>query len=169
MIRNPERNLQLVSIISKNPGIKFRELMRATGMKNGVLSHHLGKLEKSGTVQVERGSRQTRFFPLNITEQESKIIKSLRRQTPRDIILKLILNENLDFSQIVSEVKKAPSTVSLYLSQLVDDNLVSIQFFNGKKTYKVTNRRLVDKLIEDYRPSILEKPTAGFEDIINSL
>ena len=26
----------------------------------------------------------------------------------------------------------------------------------------------IDKLIEDYRPSLLEKPTSGFEDIINS-
>ena len=27
----------------------------------------------------------------------------------------------------------------------------------------------IDKLIEDYRPSLLERPTSGFEDIINSL
>lgn len=26
-----------------------------------------------------------------------------------------------------------------------------------------------DRLVEDYRPSRLEKPSSGFEDIINSL
>lgn len=169
MIRNQNRNSELVSIISKNPGIKFREIMRATGMKNGVLSHHLAKLEKSGTVQVHRSIRQTRFYPLHITENESKVIRALRRETPRDIISSLILNDNLEFNQIVKQVNKAPSTVSLYLSQLVEDNIVSVDFLERKKTYKINDKTLVDKLIEDYRPSMLERPTAGLEDIINSL
>ena len=169
MIRNLERNSELVSIISKNPGIKFREIMRATGMKNGVLSHHLTKLEKSGTVQVHRNTRQTRFYPLDITENESKVIAALRRETPREIISSLILNENLEFNEIVKKVNKAPSTVSLYLSQLVDDEIITIQLFERRKTYKIQDKMLVDKLIEDYRPNMLEKPTAGLEDIINSL
>lgn len=169
MIRNQNRNSELVSIISKNPGIKFREIMRATGMKNGVLSHHLAKLEKSGTVQVHRSIRQTRFYPLHITENESKVIRALRRETPRDIISSLILNDNLEFNQIVKQVNKAPSTVSLYLSQLVEDNIVSVDFLERKKTYKINDKTLVDKLIEDYRPSMFERPTAGLEDIINSL
>ena len=37
-----------------------------------------------------------------------------------------------------------------------------------KKRYYIKARNLIDKLIEDYRPSLLEKPTSGFEDIINS-
>ena len=168
MIRNQERNLQLVSIISKNPGIKFREIMRATGMKNGVLSHHLGKLEKSGTVQVQRGLRQTRFYPLHFSEKESKVVKALRRETPRAIISALILNDNIEFNEIVKQVKKAPSTVSLYLSQLVDDEIVRVKILEKKKAYKIEDKELIDKLIEQYRPSMLEKPTAGLEDIINS-
>ena len=67
MIRN-ERKSQLVKIIEKNPGVKFRDIMRFSGMKNGVLSHHLSKLEEDGIVQVKREPRQTRFFPLNISE-----------------------------------------------------------------------------------------------------
>ena len=169
MIRNEQRNSQLASIISKNPGIKFREIMRVTGMKNGVLSHHLAKLEKSGTVQVHRSTRQTRFYPLHITENESKVISALRRETPRNIISSLILDDNLEFNEIVKKVNKAPSTVSLYLSQLVEDGIVSVHFLERKKTYKIQDKTLVDNLIEDYRPSMLEKPTAGLEDIINSL
>ena len=169
MTRKTERHIELVSVISKHPGIQFREIMRATGMKNGVLSHHLGKLEKSGSVQVKREPRQTRFFPLEISLEESKIITALRRDTPRDIISSLILNENLEFNEIVKQVNKAPSTVSLYLSQLVEDGIVKIQFSNKKRTYHVVNKNLIDKLIEDYRPNKLERPVTGLEDIINSL
>jgi len=162
------RDSQLQQIIEENPGIQFREIMRSSGLKNGVLSHYLGKLEKSGIIKVMRGPQQSRFYPPQITEEESIVIKALRKQTPRDLLLALIENDGLEFSQLVKAVKKSPSTVSLYLSQIVEDGLVEIRFVNLKKRYHIKARDLLDKLIEDYRPRLLEKPTSGFEDIINS-
>ena len=162
------RDLQIQQIIEQNPGIQFREIMRSSGLKNGVLSHYLGKLEKNGIVKVIRGPRQVRFYPPRITEDESIAIKALRKQTPRDLLLALVKDEGLEFSQLVSEVKKSPSTVSLYLSQLVEDGLVEIKLVQLKKRYYIKARDVIDKLVEDYRPGLLEKPTSGFEDIINS-
>ena len=164
-----DRNLQLQEIIEKNPGIQFREIMRSSGLKNGVLSHYLGKLEKNGIIKVNRGPRQTRFFPPKITEDESIVIKALRKQTPRDLLLALVKQDGLEFAELVKEVGKSPSTVSLYLAQIVHDGLVEIKIENLKKRYYIKARELIDQLIEDYRPSLLEKPTSGFEDIFNSL
>ena len=48
-----DRKSQLQEIIEKNPGIQFREIMRSSGLKNGVLSHYLGKLEKNGLIKKE--------------------------------------------------------------------------------------------------------------------
>ena len=163
-----DRNSQIQQIIEQNPGIQFREIMRSSGLKNGVLSHYLGKLEKSGIVKVIRGPRQARFYPPRITEDESVVIKALRKQTPRDLLLALIKDDGLEFSQLVKEVKKSPSTVSLYLSQIVEDGLVEIKLVDLKKRYHIKARDVIDKLIEDYRPGLLEKPTSGFEDIINA-
>ena len=160
---------QLTQIIENNPGIQFRQIMRSSGLKNGVVSHHISKLEKNGIIKVVRGPRQTRFYSPKITEDESKVIKALRRQTPRDLLLALIQENGIGFTQLVKEVRKSPSTVSLYLSQLVGDELVEVRLFGLKKRYYIKARDLIDKLIEDYRPSLLEKPTSGFEDIINSL
>ena len=164
-----DRNLQLQEIIENNPGIQFREIMRSSGLKNGVLSHYLGKLEKNGIIKVTRGPRQTRFFSPKITEDESIVIKALRKQTPRDLLLALVKQDGLDFGELVTEVGKSPSTVSLYLAQIVHDGLVEIKIENLKKRYYIKARELIDQLIEDYRPSLLEKPTSGFEDIFNSL
>lgn len=162
------RDLQIQQIIEKNPGIQFREIMRSSGLKNGVLSHYLGKLEKNGVIKVIRGPRQSRFYTPQITKNESIAIKALRKQTPRDLLLALIIDDGLEFAQLVNKVGKSPSTVSLYLSQIVKDELVEIRFVNLKKRYHIKARDLIDKLIEDYRPSLLEKPTSGLEDIINS-
>jgi predicted transcriptional regulator len=163
-----DRNTQLQQIIDQHPGIQFREIMRSSGLKNGVLSHYLSKLEKNGIIKVVRGTRQTRFYPPRISEDESKAIKALRRQTPRDLLLALIKQDGLEFTELVDEVGKSPSTVSLYLSQLVQDELVEIKLENLRKRYYIKTRKVIDQLIEDYRPSLLEKPTSGFEDIINS-
>ena len=163
-----DRDSQLQQIIDQNPGIQFREIMRSSGLKNGVLSHYLGKLEKNGIIKVVRGPRQARFYPPRITEDESIVIKALRKETPRDLLLALIKEDGLEFSQLVKEVGKSPSTVSLYLSQIVEDGLVEAKYVNLKKRYHIKARDLIDKLIEDYRPGLLEKPTSGFEDIINS-
>lgn len=163
-----DRNIQLQKIIDQNPGIQFREIMRSSGLKNGVLSHYLSKLEKHGIIKVVRGPRQTRFYPPRITEDETKIIKALRRQTQRDLLLALVKQGGLEFNELVNEVGKSPSTVSLYLSQLVQDELVEIKLENTRKRYYIKSRMVIDQLIEDYRPGLLEKPTSGFEDIFNS-
>jgi predicted transcriptional regulator len=163
-----DRDIKLQQIIEENPGIQFREIMRSSGLKNGVLSHYLGKLEKTGIIKVIRGPRQSRFYSPSITETESIVIKALRKQTPRDLLLALIENDGLDFSQLIKAVKKSPSTVSLYLSQIVDDGLVEIKLVQLKKRYYIKARESIDKLVEDYRPSSLDKSTSGFEDIINS-
>ena len=163
-----DRDLQIQQIIEQNPGIQFCDIMRSSGLKNGVLSHYLGKLEKNGIIKATRGPRQARFYPPQITEDESKVITALRKQTPRDLLLALVKEDGLEFTQLVKEVKKSPSTVSLYLSQIVEDGLVEIKFVELKKRYHIKARDLIDKLIEDYRPGLLEKPTSGFEDIINA-
>ena len=163
-----DRSQKLQELIDDNPGIQFREIMRSSGLKNGVLSHYLKKLEDHGVVKVVRGPRQVRFYSPNITEEESIVIKALRKQTPRDLLLSLIKEDGLEFSQLVKEVKKSPSTVSLYLSQIVADGLVEVKIVELKKRYHIKVRELVDKLIEEHRPGSLDKPTSGFEDIINS-
>ena len=127
------RDSQIQQIIEENPGIQFREIMRSSGLKNGVLSHYLGKLEKNGIIKVIRGPRQSRFYPPRITEEESVAIKALRKQTPRDLLLALVKEDGLEFNQLVKEVKKSPSTVSLYLSQIVADGLVEIRLVMLKK------------------------------------
>ena len=169
------RRTRLTELIQNNPGIHFRDLMRLTNLKNGTLSHHLRKLEKSESIKAERLPRQTRFYPRDFSDQEAAVAKELRKKTPRDIIHSLLSNDmqnkdGLDFSEIVSDVSKSPSTVSLYLSQLIDCNIVTVtRDFGRKKKYHLSNIGLVKRLIEREQLGILEKPASWFEDIINSL
>lgn len=157
-------------IIQQNPGIQFRDIMRRTGMKNGVLSHHLRKIEKTGTVMVERSPQKTHYYPLGTSELESRIAKALRRGTHRKIILSLLRNrDGLSFLDLIRGSSRAPSTISQYTQQLAEDGIVKIEIKGRKRWYRLMEREQIDRLVEKYRPGALDKPASGIEDIFNSL
>lgn len=171
MIRSVSRVSKVLETIHSNPGIQFRDLMEQTGMKNGVLSHYVNKIEKSGMVQVERGPRQTRFFPLDISDSERKITTALRKETPRKIILHLMSEGDIgaEFSSIPDRIGKSPSTVSTYLSQLVEEEIISTRLDNKRKMYFVNDRKSVDGLIDMYHSGFVSSAADSFADTFNSL
>ncbi|MDE1725384.1 MAG: winged helix-turn-helix transcriptional regulator [Thaumarchaeota archaeon] len=164
-----DRTSEIVNIIEKNPGIKFREIMRETGFKNGVLSYHTRKLEENGAVKIDRKLGETRFYPLFVTEKESVLISSLRRDTQRQILLALLRDSPLGFNDLVGLVKKAPSTVSTFLSRLVEDNIIEIKIIELRKTYSLKNPDMVREIIEKYNPVLLERTAYNFADTFANL
>ena len=82
----------LLKHINISPGIGYRELQRATGFANGVLAYHLMVLEKSRRIKVNRyrTRNSTRYYPLNTTAQESRIMEYVQRTTTRKILLFLL-------------------------------------------------------------------------------
>lgn len=50
---NMDRSKLILDTIEKNPGIRFREIMHALNLRNGVLSHHLDKLEKNQSSKLK--------------------------------------------------------------------------------------------------------------------
>ena len=164
-----ERQLRLVRVIEDSPGIRFREIMRRTGMKNGVLSHHLRALERAGRIRVARSTRQTSYSTLDISEGQLRVAGALQKSTPRAILLALAAEDGRRFSEMVDCCGKSPSTVSLYLKQLIKDGLVAVKKSGFAKRYYITCRGEVDRLVESYVPHPSDRPISGFEDIINSL
>jgi len=163
------REIEIISIIEKNPGIKFREIMRETGLKNGVLSYHARKLEENGSVKIERKLGETRFYPLFVTTEESLVISSLRRDTQKYILLSLLDGKSVSFSEIVQKVKKAPSTVSTFLAKLVEDGLVEVKIIELKKVYFLKNPDMVHEIIKRYSPVLLERSAYNFADTFSNL
>jgi len=163
------RSSEIVKLIEKNPGIKFCEIMRETGMKNGVLSYHVKKLEENGTVKIERKSGRTRFYPLFVTKEESILIRNLRQETPRRILLALLNDQTLSFSDMVEKVRKSPSTVSTYLSQLIEDKVIDTKNTYFKKTFNLRNIDMVREIIQKYSPILLERTAYNLADTFSSL
>ena len=131
-----DRESFFLNIIKTNPGIRYNEILRLSGLKNGVVTHYLNKLELGNKIQSIRTPRVTVFYPLEINEKHQKIITRLRQTTPQKILLNL-LSEELSFKSLVQKVQKSPSTTSVYLKKLNHDKIVSFSLKNRVKIYKI--------------------------------
>ena len=138
----------LLKYIKNSPGIRYRELMKATGFPNGVAQYHLNILEKSKRVKVSRHyGKTTRYYPLSISAKESRIIEHIRHTTRRKIILFLLRHEHSLFADIKRNIRRVPSTVSWHLSRLKESRVISI----NHQTYRLRNRSLVINLMKKVR------------------
>src|ERR671932_2303263 len=65
----------ILTCIYENPGIRYREILKLTGISNGLLEYHLKELETSyEIINVDRSkNKTTRYSPLCIPSEESKI------------------------------------------------------------------------------------------------
>jgi len=158
----------IIELVIENPGIRYSEVMRQTGLKNGVLSHYLTKIEQSGKIMIARTPRVARLYPCGMPEEETTIIKSLRSETSRKILLNL-LGKDLTFKEIIERVKKSPGTVSIVLKNLTADEIVERKFQEGVVLFGVINKDLTGKLAEKQKPKLVESAVDNISDIFGSL
>ncbi|MEM3094399.1 MAG: winged helix-turn-helix transcriptional regulator [Nitrososphaera sp.] len=109
---------RLLRYIEQNPGIRYRELLRLTGLANGVLTYHLAALEKLNAIKVSRRPRMTHYYPISISDKESEILQHLRHEPVRQIVLFILRHDLCAFNEIVSHTQKTPSTISSHIKKL---------------------------------------------------
>lgn len=126
------------SLIENNPGIRFNEIMKLTGLKNGVTSYYTQQLEYQGKIYSVRTPRVTRFYTQNISEHIQILFKWLRQKTPQKI-LKALLNGGLFFKELVNKVEKSPSNTSYFISKLVNDHIICLSLKNKKRFYQINS------------------------------
>jgi DNA-binding transcriptional ArsR family regulator len=158
----------LLRHIEENPGIRYRELLRLTGLVNGVLTYHLAALEKTDVIKVERQSRITRYYPVSVSDSESAILKFVRHEPVRQIVLFILDHELCTFNEIVDRTKKAPSTVSSHLKRLREAGIVSVRY-GEYQLYRLAEKDLVAEVISKYRSSFIDKVVDNYVEMVEEL
>jgi len=170
MIKGDIRHHQILEIIHENPGLNFRDIMRITGFKNGVLSYYVNKLEKWNKVMVIRKIGNTRFFPKDVTEFESNLLEMLRRPTPYKIIFQLSKNPTgLTMHDIVNNSGKAQSTISTYLQLLLSKKIVIVRLDEKKKIFMLKNISEFRLIIQKYNFKPVNETIQNFNEMFESL
>ena len=160
---------KIIQFVNEFPGIRYRELLRITGVSNGVLSYHLNLLDNSGKVKVQRvNNRVTRYFSHDFSTLESNIIGLLRQNTTRKIIVYLLEHGPCGFNDIVIHTKKVPSTISWHLSRIKDAGIISIRKQNDLNYYDIKiDKYTLQSLLIKYKSSFTEQIVDNYVDMIN--
>ena len=151
------------------PGIRYRELLRMTGLSNGVLSYHLRSLDNSGKIRVNRvNNRVTRYFSYDVSTHESYMIGLLRQETTRKIILYILEKGVCGFNDILIHTRKVPSTISWHMGRLKSANIIMVIKQKESTYYEIGMDRLILKdLLSKYTSSFTEKIVDNYVDMIN--
>lgn len=165
----------LINIIEKNPGIRYRELLRLTNLSNGVLTYHITELAGSNIINVERRRGVTRYYSVQISSEESRVISHIRNIISRKILLLIIERGSCTLSEIAVLTNKAPSTISWYLQRLLDANIIkkkstsSDGVYYKSRFYEVVNKILVLDMLSKYVESPFEKVVSNYSEIVEEL
>ena len=149
-----ERSELTHDIIRKNPAVRFNDIIRMSKLKNGTLTHYISKLENSQKIQVERTPRITRFYDISVPKKEAEICKQLTRPTVKHIIILLLKNGTLTFSQIMNTLDKSPATISVCLSGLLKLNLVEKTYDIPSNKYSLKKPALIKGVLNAYFPDV---------------
>lgn len=158
----------LLAHIAREPGIRYRELLRLTGLANGVLTYHLSSLEKSSMIRVDRQSGATRYYPLNVPEGESHVLGFVRHGPVREIISFILASDSCTFAELVGHTGKAPSTVSSHLKRLKEAGIVRVRY-GEYQLYSLANRDLVADVLSRYRATYADRVVDNYVEMLDEL
>jgi DNA-binding transcriptional ArsR family regulator len=159
----------LMKNIEQTPGIRYRELLRLTGLVNGVLSYHLSALERANVIKVNRESRITRYYPVNVSDKESAILKFVRHEPIRQILLFILEHDMCMFNEIVDHTGKAPSTVSSHLKRLRGAGIILIRHGEYHQLYRVAEGDLIAEVLSKYTASFTDKVVDNYTEMLEEL
>ena len=152
-----DRNKIILEVIEKNPGIRFNEIMRITDIRNGTLSHYVKKLEDAGSIVPHRTPRVTRLYPIGISESDSKICKLMTIATQKRIVLFLMKKEIATSLEIRNFLKKSPSVLSVNLSELFKEKIISKEYDIPYNKYSLKNPEQIKGILNEYYPELINK------------
>jgi predicted transcriptional regulator len=160
---------KIVKCVNEIPGIRYRELLRMTGLSNGVLSYHLRFLDNIGKIRVNRvNNRVTRYFSYNVSAHESYVIGLLRQETSRKIIMYILENGSCGFNDIIIHTRKVPSTISWHMARLKAANIIKVRKQNESTYYEIGMDILVlQDLLYKYKSRFTEKIVDDYVDMVN--
>jgi predicted transcriptional regulator len=124
---------EIYNVILKYPGIHLSEIFRALNLSESTIRYHIRYLEKSNLVMKKSEKGYTRFYVVDkICNQEKKLLSLFRRQTPRNIILFLLVDIHSSQVRLSKVLEISPKAVEQHLKKMVEMNIIeAVKVDNG--------------------------------------
>jgi predicted transcriptional regulator len=112
--------------LSTTPGAHFSKIRDDLQLGTGETQHHLRQLEERGTIERYRDGDYKRFVPADrFDEFEKRALGYLRRDTPRGMLIELLLSPDSTAGDLADALEVSAPTVSKYAGELEGAGLLS--------------------------------------------
>lgn len=148
----------ILRVISLIPGVHFRALRKILGIPNGSLQYHLDILENRGLIKRFKGYGYTRFYPQDYRGVNPSLAGVVTHPTVEKILIMMLKREEVTLREVSESLGITASTALWHLRRLEKAGIVTKETSRGRKhVYRLRSREEIKKLLESYRPSLIEK------------
>lgn len=116
----------IAGYLSTTPGAHFSKIRDDLQLGTGETQHHLRRLEELDAIERFRDGDYKRFVPADrFDEYEKHALGYLRRETPRGMLIELLLTPDASAGDLATSLDVSAPTVSKYAGELEEAGLLS--------------------------------------------
>ena len=159
---------RIFAYISQHPGIHLRQICRELGLAMGDVQYHVHRLEKGGRVSSTRRGLYRFFYPTGLFgEKQRDILSVLTLDTPRELLLHMLVEPGSDQDALVKAVSVSQPTVSWHLKRLIDLGIVRREQAGRTSGYRVAegSAQEIALYMMNYHPTVWERWSSRLADI----
>ncbi len=141
---NENRN-EVFKFIAGNPGSTMREIARGLGINLGTIRYHMMILSLNHKIaSYQADGKHLRYFINSnaYSEEEQRLIASLRREGIRKVLESLLVEPNQSNKGLAATLGMQESAISRYTTELIAAGLVEkTKAPNGSLAYSISSGR----------------------------
>src|SRR2546426_8665706 len=161
-----ESRRRIYDFLTANPGVHLRKIGQVLGMSTGMLSYHLGYLERNGILKSEEDGHRKRYFIARaFVEAQRRILAVLRQDVPRKIVLELLLFGERTFGELQASVGVSKSTLSYHLQKLMHREVLLRGRRERESVFSIKDLEEVRKLLLANQSSFQDDAVDRFADL----
>lgn len=156
--------------VTERPGIHFNGLVRTLGLATGQVQYHLRKLRRAEAVLEERRYGRTHYYPPDCGPWERGALAVLRRETARDVLVRLVADGPAAPAALADDLGVARSTLEWHLDHLIEQDLVAKERdARNRVTLVATRPEETVRLLERIEPSLPERLVDRFTRLFDGV
>jgi len=161
-----ESRKRIYEYLTANPGVHLRRIGQALGMSTGMLSYHLGVLEREELVKSEAARHRRRYFLAQAYRPEQRLVVALlRERVPRRVLIELATHGERTFADLLAATGVTKSTLSYHLAKVVASGVVVRGRLDRESVFALRDGAGVTNLILGCAASIPDEALGRFVSI----
>jgi DNA-binding MarR family transcriptional regulator len=153
-----------------HPGTHVRGMAKELGVATGDVHYHLFWLERHGFVKTKKSGFYRFVFPTMVfREDQESLLAVLSQETPREILLFLVLDAAMTQSELARSLGLSQPTVSWHMDRLVRLGVVGKTRSSRGISYEVAAERGdVLAFVKSYHPEVWKRWVDRHGDLVAS-